>query len=219
MTPMKSEASMISTGAPSRGFSLKFAAPLAKLVGDPACRVGSMRIAFVSAVALCDGKNFLRIARILVAASLALWLPGCATVGLAVIGAVGGAGVSAGVDHTLNGIVYKTFAAPLNNVRFAVLRTFDRMDMPLTADERSDEGWKLSATATDRTIDVDLQKLTDTTTRMRVVANEGEIFFKDASTATAIVLQTAQTLDSDAKAAPERSRAKATSELVSSRSE
>lgn len=161
----------------------------------------------------------MKIARILLIPLLALCLCSCATVGLAVIGAVGGAGLSAGVDHTLNGIVYKTFAAPLNNVRFALLRTFDRMDMPLTADERSDDGWKVSATATDRTIDVELQKLTDTTTRMRVVANEGQIFFKDASTATAIVLQTAQTLDSDLKQPPERSHTRAAGELLSSWSE
>lgn len=159
-------------------------------------------------MALGNKANFVKIARILATVLLTLGLPGCATVGLAIIGAVGGAGVSAGVDHTLNGIVYKTFPASLNNVRFAVLRTFDRLDMPLTADERVESGWKMSATATDRTIDVELQKLTDMTTRMRVVANEGQIFFKDASTATAIVTQTAQVLDEDAREPPQRSRAR-----------
>lgn len=154
----------------------------------------------------------MKIARILVAAVLALWLQGCAVVGLGVIGVAAGAGMSAGVDHTLNGIVYKTFSAPLNNVRFATLKTFDRMGMPLTADEKIDTGWKLSATATDRTIDVDLQKLTETTTRMRVVANQGQIFFKDASTATEIIAQTAQTLDNDATVTPVK--VKATPELA-----
>jgi hypothetical protein len=150
------------------------------------------------------------IARILVIAALALWLQGCAVIGLGVIGVAAGAGVNAGVDHTLNGIVYKTFSAPLNNVRFATLKTFDRMAMPLTADEQIAAGWKLSATAADRTIDVELQKLTDTTTRMRVVANKGQIFFKDASTATEIVTQTAQMLESDPKVTP----AKATPEPI-----
>lgn len=168
-------------------------------------------------MALGNKANFVKIARILLTILLALGLPGCTTVGLAVIGAVGAAGVSAGVDHTLNGIVYKTFPASLNTVRFAVLRTFDRLDMPLTADERVESGWKMSATATDRTIDVELQKLTDMTTRMRVVANEGQIFFKDASTATAIVTQTAQVLDEDAKE-PQRSRARPAAVLAASRS-
>lgn len=149
----------------------------------------------------------MKIAHIFVAAALALWLQGCAAIGLAVVGVGAGAGVGAGVDHTLNGIVYKTFSAPLNNVRFAALKTFDRMGMPLTADEKIDTGWKLSATAADRTIDVELQKLTDNTTRMRVVANQGQIFFKDASTATEIITQTALTLDNDAKVTPVKAKA------------
>jgi len=49
-------------------------------------------------------------------------------------------------------------------------------------------------------------------TRMRVVANQGAIFFKDSATATEIVLQTAQTLQDDAaalvKTAPEPGRRK-----------
>lgn len=141
-------------------------------------------------------------AEILVVAGLAMCLQGCAAVGLAVVGAGAGAGVGAGIDHTINGIVYKTFAASINNVRFATLKTFDRMAMPLTADEKQDDGWKLSATAADRTIDVELERLTERTTRMRVTANEGSLFFKDASTATEIIVQTAQILDDDGNAAP-----------------
>jgi len=126
---------------------------------------------------------------------LVLSLQGCAAIGLAVVGAGTGAGVAAGVDHTLNGIAYKTFSAPLNNVRFATLKTFDHMGMPLTNDEKIEKGWKLSATAADRTIDIELETLTERATRMRVVANEGKIFFKDSATATEIILQTAQVLD------------------------
>lgn len=131
--------------------------------------------------------------------SLAFWLQGCAAVGLAVVGAGAGAGVSAGVDHTLNGIVYKTFAVSVNEARFATLKTFDRMGMEVTADAKTEKGWALTATATDRSIDVELQSLAETTTRMRVVANQGQIFFKDASTATEIINQTAQALDEVAR--------------------
>jgi Protein of unknown function (DUF3568) len=148
----------------------------------------------------------LKRADIVVIAGLALGLQGCAAVGLAVVGAGAGAGVGAGIDHTVNGIVYKTFAAPLNNVRFATLKTFDHMAMPLTADEKVDDGWKLSATAADRTIDVELERLTARTTRMRVVANEGSFFFKDASTAAAIVIQTAQMLEAEDNPAPVSAR-------------
>jgi Protein of unknown function (DUF3568) len=150
------------------------------------------------------GIDLVKRAGIFVIAGLALCLQGCAAVGLAVVGAGAGAGVGAGIDHTVNGIVYKTFAASLNNVRFATLKTFDRMAMPLTADQKVDDGWKLSATAADRTIDVELERLTARTTRMRVVANEGSFFFKDASTAAAIVIQTAQMLAADEEIAPAR---------------
>ena len=152
------------------------------------------------------GTAFVKRADIFVVAGLAICLQGCAAVGLAVVGAGAGAGVGAGIDNTVNGIVYKTFAAPLNNVRFATLRTFDHMAMPLKSDSKVEGGWKLSATAADRTIDVELERLTPRTTRMRVVANVGSFFFKDASTATAIIIQTAQMLQDDRNSVPARIR-------------
>ena len=142
----------------------------------------------------------MRIDRCFGAIILALTLQGCAAAGLTLASAGASAGLGAGVEHTFNGIVYKTFATPLNEVRFATLKTLDRMAMPVTADAKSDGGWQLSATASDRTIDIELQQLTARTTRMRVVANEGLIFFKDSATATEIILQTAQALDDDAAA-------------------
>jgi Protein of unknown function (DUF3568) len=132
---------------------------------------------------------------------LALALEGCAAVGLALVGGAAGVGAGAGVEHTMNGIVYKTFDASTNELRFATLKTLDHLAMPVTADEKSEKGWKLSATATERTIDIELQQLTDKTTRMRVVANDGQIFFKDASTATEIIRKTAETLQNDRDAA------------------
>lgn len=126
-------------------------------------------------------------------------LQGCAAAALTVVGTGLGVGAGAGVEHTMNGIVYKTFDASLNEVRFATLKMFDHMGMPVTADRKTDEGWTLTATASDRTIDVDLERVTDKVTRMRVVANKGDIFFKDASTATEIINQTARIVESDAR--------------------
>jgi hypothetical protein len=135
--------------------------------------------------------------RLLQISMLALTLQGCVVAGLTLAGAGAGVGMGAGVEHELNGIVYKTFAASTNELRFASMKTLDRMGMPLTADEKSEEGWKLTATASERTIEIELQSLTPQTTRMRVVANQGGVFFKDASTATEIITQTAQTLQDD----------------------
>jgi hypothetical protein len=118
-------------------------------------------------------------------------LQGCAAAALTAAGVAGGAGV----DHTLSGITYKTFTAPINDVRLATLKTLDRMDIKIAEDKKDDSGWAISATAADREIDIELEKLTERTTRMRVVANKGDLFFKDAATSTEIIIQTARTLD------------------------
>ncbi|MFQ5784200.1 MAG: DUF3568 family protein [Alphaproteobacteria bacterium] len=140
--------------------------------------------------------NPLRIAAITVAL---LTLQGCAAVGLAVLGTGAGVAASAGIDHTLNGIAYKTFAASPNATRFATLKTLARMEMPVMKDSVDKENtriWEIVAEASDRTIEIELEELTPRTTRMRVIANNGP-FFKDAATATEIIVQTAATLDAD----------------------
>jgi len=151
-------------------------------------------MAAFSVLSLMGRGKIMRVWRVLGPLALATSLQGCAGAGLAVMGATAGVSMGTGVEHTLNGVAYKTFTAPLSNVRIAALRTLNQMDMPVTRDAKTDSGWELSATAADRKIDVELEHLTERTTRMRVVANKGEIFFKDTSTATEIVLQTAQVL-------------------------
>ncbi|WP_300297374.1 hypothetical protein [Ferrovibrio sp.] len=103
--------------------------------------------------------------------------------------------MGSGVEHTLSGITYKTFTASANEVRFASLKALDRMGMKLTSDTETPEGWKLVAAANQRTIEIEIERLTNTASRMRVVANKGDIFFKDSATATEIILQTAEALD------------------------
>jgi len=156
----------------------------------------------------------MKILRIFGPLALGLLLQGCAAaaIGITLATAGAGAGMTAGVEHTLNGIVYKTFSAPANEVRFATLKTLDRMGMPLTDDEKTENGWRLSASAKERSVDIDLESLTDTATRIRVVANEGMIFFKDSATATEIILQTAQTLQDDAANARGERRRKASAQ-------
>ncbi len=64
--------------------------------------------------------------------------------------------------------------------------------MTVTEDSETEDGWEIKATAAKREIDIELERLTKRATRMRVVANEGEIFFKDAATATEIIIMTAE---------------------------
>ncbi len=137
----------------------------------------------------------------LIAAALsALLLSGCALAGMTVASAGAGVAMGSGVEHTMTGITYKTFTAPLGELRLATLQGLERMDISVEGDAATDEGWMVSGTARDRTIDIELESVTARTTRMRVVANKGHIFFKDAATATEIILQTAQALDEQARA-------------------
>ncbi|MEE8562867.1 MAG: hypothetical protein V3S92_04525, partial [Alphaproteobacteria bacterium] len=53
----------------------------------------------------------------------ALNLAGCAGAALT----VGGIAGSTGVNHTLGGIVYKTFTTPMKDLRVATLKTLNRM--------------------------------------------------------------------------------------------
>ena len=118
-------------------------------------------------------------------------LSGCAAIALT----AGSVAAGAGVDHTMSGIVYKTFASSMAKTRLASLKTLKRMDMDVVKDEKTEEGWLISATAREREIDIELEALSKRTTRMRVVANKGGIFFKDAATATEIIQQTADLVD------------------------
>jgi Protein of unknown function (DUF3568) len=148
----------------------------------------------------------MRIIHVVLLCAFSVSLGGCGAVGLAVFGAGAGAGMGAGVDYTMNGIAYKTYAAPIKNVRVATLKTFDDMGMPVVSDQRTPNGWQLTATAADRTINVELETLTPKTTRMRIVADEGQFFFKDKATESEIIAQTAQVLDSRSRLAHTKTR-------------
>ena len=119
----------------------------------------------------------------------ALNLAGCAGVALT----AGGIAGSAGVNHTLSGIVYKTFTAPMKDLRVATLKTLNKMQIKVTADKKEKYGWRIDGTAYERTIEIELERLTPSVTRMRVTVDKGSIF-KDSATSTEIILQTVQRL-------------------------
>ena len=131
------------------------------------------------------------IIRVLAVVLLAFTLPGCAAAALA----IGSVAFGTGVDHTLGGIVYRTFASSVSHTRKAVLKTLRRMDMPVSKDVATEEGWEITATATERTIEIELEVLSRRTTRMRVVANDGDFFLKDSATAEEIAAQTARSFE------------------------
>jgi len=103
-----------------------------------------------------------------------------------------GVGAAYGVQHTLTGISYRTFTVPLPQVRSAVMTAFHHMDITLGSKETIENGERLTAHASDREIEVELEAITPKTTRMRSTAKNG--LFRDAATATEIILQTERVL-------------------------
>jgi hypothetical protein len=131
------------------------------------------------------------------ALALMLSLGGCAGAGLAVAGAGVGVAMGTGVDYTLNGIAFKTFTAPLDDVKLATRAGLENMGIQITREgpsEKDDKVWRIEGVANSRQIGIDLQALTPKTTRIRVVAEDG-IFFKDKATEAEIIFQTADALD------------------------
>lgn len=119
---------------------------------------------------------------------------GCAAVALMALGTVGGVAAGQGTAYTLDGIAYRTFAAPLNDVQRAAQMSLKRMDITLKSDEVTEEGRALVAEAGDRTVYIDLERLTARTTRMRITAKQGW-FWRDRATAGEIIAQTEHALD------------------------
>jgi hypothetical protein len=120
----------------------------------------------------------------------------CAAVGLTLLGVGTGVTAATGVSYTLDSIAYKTFATPLQSLESATLKTLKRMDIEVKENQPTESGKKLVAVAIDRTIEIELDRLTAKTTRMRVNAKQGW-FFKDRATATEIIVQTDRTLEDE----------------------
>jgi len=139
-------------------------------------------------------QTCLRIIRLGFVCALAVSVAACAGAGVAVVGAGTGVAMGTTVDYTLSGVAYKTFTAPLDEVRTATRRSLKNMGMAVTKDEKNDKGWRFEASANERVITVELQQLTAKTTRVRVVADDG-VFFKDKATESEIIYQTADALD------------------------
>lgn len=134
-------------------------------------------------------RTGMRIQSVLFAGLLSTTLAGCDPISLTA--ATVGAGV--GISHTLGGIIYKTFTAPIKAVEEGSVIAMRDMGIKVQTRETNKEGERvITATAKDREIEVLLEPLTPRTTRMRVIASNGII--KDSATATEIVLQTERVL-------------------------
>jgi len=124
---------------------------------------------------------------------------GCAAAGLTLFGVGAGVTTGTGVSYTLDSVAYKTFTAPVEDLQSATLKALKRMDITVKENKplESGRGREIVAVAGDRTIEIELDRLTGKTSRMEVVAKKGW-FLRDRATATEIIIQTEQTLEDHA---------------------
>ena len=135
--------------------------------------------------------------RALLVVLTAVFLNGCAAVAPTLFATGTGVAAGTGVQHTLNGIADKTFAVSQQDLRMATLPALRHMEIKVEKDElREKERVRaILASAFERTIEIEIEALTPRTSRLRVVANQGNIFFKDAATASEIIMQAAHQVD------------------------
>lgn len=129
-------------------------------------------------------------------ATVLLCTQGCAAAGLTLFGAGVGVSGGTGVSYTLDSVAYKTFTAPVEDLQGATLKALKRMDITIKENKTNESGHarRIVAVASDRTIEIELDRLTTKVSRMRVNAKQGW-FWRDRATATEIIVQTAQTLE------------------------
>lgn len=119
----------------------------------------------------------------------AVLVSACETLSLAAIG-IGG---SAAVNHKMSGTPSRTFTASLPKVRTASMGALKRMGIKTDGTKKIENGEIILARAGNREIEVELESLTGNTTRMRVVARNGGLFY-DSATASEIIAQTEKSL-------------------------
>ena len=143
----------------------------------------------------------------------ALALSGCAALGLTVasVGAsafTAGAkeALHAGTEYTQSGKAIRTFSLSLEDLRIVLGDTLARMEIAVVRDEMDDGEREIEARAQDREIQIRLEPVTRTVTRLKLMVKEGH-FGKDRATASEIVAQTERTAEARETALAAASRA------------
>jgi len=139
--------------------------------------------------------------RLLILVLVPLSLSGCLAaaalpaLGLSAMSDAAGSVAKAGVEHTMGGSVYRTFSAPLDEVRDALLQSFADLEIDVTEEEAlKDGGTRISGEALHRHISVKLEPVTPALTRLKMFVRRGW-FGRDQSTSTELIEQTARALD------------------------
>ena len=123
--------------------------------------------------------------------SASVGLSGCASVGMSMLSAA----LGLGANHQINGVSTRTFTESQDKVEAAAIAALDRMGMKILAREETDSGRLLRASANDRSIDVDFEPLSTTTTRVSATTRRNSGIFLDGATSAEIIEQTMKSLE------------------------
>jgi hypothetical protein len=128
----------------------------------------------------------LRLAGALFVVSL---LGGCGSLVLSLVGA----GAGAEYSHNRASVATRTFSIPFTEVKAAMLIVMFRLEIETDTTEHTDTTEIINGVAGNRKIEVEIETLSSTMTRVSVVART-ENFRPDAATAQEIIAQTARAL-------------------------
>lgn len=130
------------------------------------------------------------------ARALLLLLPLCALQGCETVALTShGVAKHAGIEQSLTGRSFKTFSTTLPTLRLATLKAFQRMGIRVNADAQAQEGWTIKGVTHGREIEVNFERISRRTTRMKVLVERNIPLLGDGATGTEIILQTTEMVD------------------------
>src|SRR5258708_17004549 len=101
-------------------------------------------------------------------------LAGCDQATLRLSGGGTGLAPGSGIERSMSGVTYKTFAAPVSTVGKAVLQSLNYMDIGLAGVQKTEQSWQIAATAGKRRIDIQVEALASNMTSYRVTVEPAD---------------------------------------------
>lgn len=112
-------------------------------------------------------------------------LAGCEPLALSVLGT----GATSALRYTFDGVTYRTFTAPAPEVKESMLAALELMGIKHDSTAAYEYGEIISAHTPTRTIEIEVEPISQRATRLRITAKNGS-FWYDNATASEIVAQT-----------------------------
>lgn len=107
-------------------------------------------------------------------------------------------GAGGGVAYTLTNVAYKTVSYPEDKVETSLRKALVKMGIRETGKKTSDGVVTITAVTKKLSITIELEKVTERTTRIKVDAAEN-LIIKDKATATEIIVQTEKILETNSR--------------------